>query len=172
MICTKVDKNSINSCSSSEIINDIFDDKRKDCFLRKIEISQFTSLGVLIVDDDQYNIQVLKAMLTSMNYKTDWARNGQEAIEKIEYNLKDNKIFEVILMDYNMPVMNGVEATLILNDKIQKNLIPFIEIIGITAYIDEESIKKCIDAGMKIVLTKPVSKAKLEAIMKEYNFDF
>lgn len=120
------------------------------------------------MDDDQYNIQVLKAMLASLDYKTDWARNGQEAIEKIEDNLKNNKIFDLILMDYNMPVMNGIEATLKINDKIKKNLIPFLEIVGVTAYSDEESIKKCLDAGMKTVLTKPVSKAKLEAIMEEY----
>ena len=109
-------------------------------------------------------------MLTSLDYKTDWARNGQEAIEKIEENLKNNKIFEVILMDYNMPVMNGVEATLILNDKIQKNLIPFLEIVGVTAYTDDESMRKCLDAGMKTVLTKPVSKAKLEIVMRESKF--
>ena len=113
---------------------------------------------ILIVDDDPYYLLVLEIILKSFGYKCVKAMNGQEAINKLKINsCKDNETWELklIFMDYLMPVMNGAEAA---KEILKLKNIP---IIGCTVFTNNEIITKCLDAGMKDVISNQFLKKLL-----------
>lgn len=112
----------------------------------------FVNLRVLLVDDDDMSRDIASELLNSEGAVVYEARNGLEAIEII----KKNDVFDMILMDIQMPVMDGVEAT----RKIRS--LPIREytevpLIALTADDDEEIRKMCIKAGADDFLKKPVN---------------
>ncbi|BDU51156.1 PAS domain S-box protein [Haliovirga abyssi] len=109
---------------------------------------------VLIVEDNVINAHLLEYLMKKINFKTITATNGKIAIEILE---KMEKI-DLILMDIQMPVMNGYEATKIIKNDSKLNKIP---IIAVTAYAREEEIEKILEAGMELCITKPVGKEHL-----------
>ena len=132
---------------------------------------------ILIVDDIQSNIFILKGLLGLLGLRADQAQNGLLAIEKIEAvenivcsaeNIQSVP-YTVIFMDCNMPVMDGYDATrnirlLIQQGKIHKSLI-----IGVTAYNSSENTSLCYEAGMDYVMFKPVSKQGLIELFQKYS---
>ena len=124
---------------------------------------------ILIIDDDSFNLIVLENLCKNLNLKTDSAFNGKEAVAKV-LQREDNKCgasckqYEIILMDCNMPVMNGMEATKTIRNHEFKN----IKIVGCTGYSDEVILKECLECGMNGTLMKPVDKEKLREIIFKY----
>ena len=118
---------------------------------------------VLIVDDDTFNIVSMELALSKFQSKTERAFNGSEAIEKIL-----STKFDLVLMDCNMPVLNGWEATKKIKELVQQGKIDDIPIIACTAYEDLESIEKCKEAGMSYIINKPITNDKLKKILKMY----
>lgn len=104
---------------------------------------------ILVVEDSDTNIAVIKALLSSYSFQLSFARNGQEAIEKAHQTE-----FSVILMDLSMPIMNGLEATFWLrnNDNINQKT----PIIAMTANAFAEDKVRCFQVGMDDYLTKPI----------------
>ena len=81
------------------------------------------NINVLIVDDTPFNIMGLKMLLTNLQINNiDQAFNGQEALELIK-NKNENEGYDIIFMDVNMPIMDGIEATQKLRALINKKLI-------------------------------------------------
>ncbi len=115
-------------------------------------------LQLLIVEDNLANQMFMKVILNKMNIKFDIANNGKEAIEKYQ-----NNKYDLILMDVNMPVMNGIEATKEIR-KIDEN----IPIIALTASALEGDREKFIKAGMNDYLSKPLDIEKLKVILEKY----
>ena len=114
---------------------------------------------ILIVDDEKNNYAYFKATLEKTKAELLWAQNGLEAISMCE-----SINIDIVLMDIQMPVMNGYEAT----QKI-KLLNSRIPIIGQTAYIRQEYKKKVIAAGCDDYLSKPIKSQKLlESINKQF----
>jgi len=144
----------------------LIQEEKKD--LTELTASKPKENTVLIVDDDFYNIEVLRFFLKSMNYTSEFVNNGEEAIEKVNHMATDQVSYIMILMDFNMPVMDGIEATRLLTEQMQKNEIETIPIIGITAYISPEDKEKGIQAGMKQVLNKPIKKDELKVTIEKY----
>ena len=113
----------------------------------------FTGKRVLLVDDIQVNRMISAKLLEKSGFAVETAENGQEAVDKV----KDAKAgyYDVILMDIQMPVMDGYEASaaiLKLNDK-EKASVP---IIAMTANAFAEDKKRALDAGMKGHIAKPI----------------
>jgi len=113
-------------------------------------------LHVLIVEDNRINQKLAAFLLVKLGYKVDVAGNGVEALEAV-----GKKDYDLILMDMQMPVMGGLEAT----HKIRalagtKALIP---IIALTANAMESDFQACRAAGMNDVITKPINRDKLLA---------
>ena len=117
---------------------------------------------ILIVDDDSFNIYSLEMMLNSLKIKYEVAYNGKDAITKILLN----RDISLVFIDCNMPLMDGWEATKILNEMMKRDEIDYIPIIACTAYCDEKNIQKCFDVGMKNVLIKPITKNELICVLK------
>jgi len=114
-------------------------------------------LHILLAEDKTVNQKVIKLMLTSMGHEVTIANNGQVAIE-----LYLPGQFDLILMDIQMPVMDGITATQKLKEK-YKTLPP---IVGLSANAFEGDKQKYMDLGMDEYLTKPVKKDDFHNILK------
>lgn len=119
-------------------------------------------LRVLLVDDNDYNRLVAHETLQSRARMTiDEAVNGHEAIEKLRQN-----DYDIVLMDVQMPVMNGLDATRYIRSELPppKNKVP---IIALTASLLPDDIGICKEAGMDTYVPKPFKAAELVATMAE-----
>jgi CheY-like chemotaxis protein len=107
----------------------------------------------LITEDEEVNFFYLQALLKKTSARIIRAKNGQEAVEIITRN---NHRIDLILMDINMPVMDGYEAT-----KMIKSSHPHIPIVAQTAYTFSEDREKCMRAGFNEYLAKPIRRSVL-----------
>ncbi|MNK13792.1 Aerobic respiration control sensor protein ArcB [compost metagenome] len=109
--------------------------------------------AILIAEDNQMNQHVILNILHKMGYEPDLVKNGQEALEAVK-----QKEYEIILMDIQMPVMDGLEATQIIRKTLKKQPV----IIALTANVMTDDEETCINAGMNDYIRKPF---KLEELM-------
>jgi len=120
-------------------------------------------LSILVTEDDSTNQFLIEKLLTKNGHTVTIASNGLEAVEKFEGGK-----FDLILMDVQMPQMDGLTASVILRD-LEKSRGTHVPIIALTAHVGKEDIEKCFKAGMDAYLPKPVKKAELfQAIMDSY----
>jgi two-component system sensor histidine kinase/response regulator len=121
-----------------------------------------TPLRILLVEDNADNRLLIKAFLKKYPFDMDYAENGKQGVEKF----KNNK-YDLILMDMQMPVMDGYSATRIIREWEKRNNKKETPILALTAYAMKEDREKTIKAGCSDYLTKPIKKEKLlEAIQK------
>jgi CheY-like chemotaxis protein len=114
----------------------------------------FQGLRLMIVEDDVINQKVLQGVLKRSEMLIDIANNGEECLEL----LKQNKHYDMILMDINMPVMDGYAATRKIRESSAYDTIP---IIALTALTSPDEVSKMFDVGMNGHLAKPLHKEKL-----------
>ena len=114
------------------------------------------ALRLLLVEDNVVNQKVALAMLKRMGHEADVANNGVEGIK-----LVSERFYDVVLMDWHMPEMNGLEATAEIRRKLPADRQPWI--IGLTANAMQGDREKCIEAGMNDYITKPLRKEALDA---------
>ncbi len=108
----------------------------------------YAGSAILVAEDDPVAQEVLRYLLESVRLKVDIAENGAEAVEKSRLN-----DYALILMDMQMPVMNGLEATRAIRAKPALNQMP---IVAVTANAFDADRARCLDAGMNDHLGKPV----------------
>jgi len=109
------------------------------------------SRRVLLAEDNEINQKVACAILAKMGIAPDIASNGFEAVKKLEKNR-----YDLVLMDIQMPVMDGFEATKLIRDRNSKVLDHDVRIIAMTAHALKGDRVKCLDAGMDDYVAKPV----------------
>lgn len=129
-------------------------------------VKAHSHLNILLADDNELNQQLGIDILQGYGHTVEIARDGREAIEKISRNK-----FDVILMDVNMPEMNGIEATTYIRKKMG-NPLNKIPIIALTAGVMEKEVKKLIAAGMNDYLAKPIDpdmlREKIESVLGQH----
>ena len=124
---------------------------------------------ILIVDDDQINIMVLSRYVESYgDFEFETAFNGKQAVEIVTSNAERGLFFDIILMDCNMPVMDGFQATRLILELSKKNIISKVSIIASTANASPEDFAKCHENGMVDVLFKPYGKHVLRSKLEKY----
>lgn len=111
-------------------------------------------LRILLVEDNPTNQKVISLILNQLGYTCAAASSGAEALEALGEN-----IFDVVLMDVQLPGMDGLETTRIIRARLPKERQP--RIIAMTANSLEGDKKRCLDAGMDDYLTKPVRNNEL-----------
>ena len=126
--------------------------------------------SILIVDDDVFNLFSLEMILKGFGLKCSKAINGKEAIEilkkpKIHSNCQGYKL---VIMDYQMPIMDGVESTKEIMNLIRNKEIDEVPVIGCTAFTTKNEVSRCLDAGMKDILFKPLSKNIIENLLNQW----
>jgi CheY-like chemotaxis protein len=113
----------------------------------------FKGMSVLLVEDNPVNQMVAKEMLSIGGVSVSIAENGLEAVALLEKNS-----FDAVLMDIQMPEMDGFEATSIIRNKLGLQDIP---IIAMTAHAMQGDKEKCLDAGMNYYIAKPIDNKTL-----------
>jgi signal transduction histidine kinase/CheY-like chemotaxis protein len=122
-------------------------------------IKQDESISILLAEDNPVNKKVAQKMLKHLGYKADVASNGVEAL-----NLLEEKRYDLILMDIQMPQMDGLEATRIIREKMQQIKRPCI--IAMTAYALDGDKEACLKAGMDDYICKPIQIKELENVLQ------
>jgi CheY-like chemotaxis protein len=111
---------------------------------------------ILIAEDAEYNVVLIKAYLKDCGFELDVGENGQIAVEKVMSARPD-----VVLMDLQMPVMDGLEATRVIREWEKKNGVRPVPILALTAHASGEGVGRSLEAGCTEHLTKPIKKATL-----------
>lgn len=124
---------------------------------RQVEV-KFNGEMILIVEDDPINYQVMASILSGVNLRYEWAENGRKAVDMFL-----NNTYSLILMDIQLPEMNGWEATMKIRSSDSE-----IPIIAVTAFASDPTRKKSMEAGCNDFLTKPINKAKLMKLVEKY----
>jgi signal transduction histidine kinase/CheY-like chemotaxis protein len=113
------------------------------------KLSDKLPLNILLAEDNFTNQELVVTLMRKMGYTIDAVENGRKALEIMEH-----KSFDIILMDVQMPVMNGLEATQAIIEKYPEDVRPFI--IAITANAMPGDRERFIEAGMVDYLSKPI----------------
>ena len=108
------------------------------------------NLSILLTEDNPVNQKVALSMLKRLGYKADVAFNGLDALQALE-----KKTYDVILMDIQMPEMDGLEATRCIRDRKKPAKQPCI--IAMTAYALDGDREDCLRAGMDDYISKPIN---------------
>lgn len=119
----------------------------------------------LVVEDNPVNQRVATAMLKRLGFHTDSANNGKEALDRVTTN---HTGYDIILMDCQMPVMDGYEATRYIREWEQSNGQIGTPIIALTADVLPGTEKSCLDCGMNDYLAKPVRKEMLREVLSRW----
>lgn len=117
--------------------------------LKSLKLGERLPLRILLAEDNKVNQVVASAILEEMAYKVDIANNGQEALEAAK-----ETSYDVIFMDMQMPVMDGLEATRRIRSDLPQEKQPII--MAMTANAMENDRKRCLEVGMDDYLSKPV----------------
>lgn len=115
---------------------------------------------ILLVEDNELNQQVAMEILENMGFVIDIAENGEIAVTKV-----NEKHYDVVLMDMQMPVMDGVEAAKQIRENPKYESIP---IIAMTANAMAADRERCLNAGMNDHITKPIDPKKLFTILLKW----
>ena len=118
----------------------------------------FNGETILLVEDNEINVMVGKQILSKWNLKIDVAYNGEEALEKVK-----NNNYSVVLMDIQMPVMNGYDASI----KI-RTFNTEVPIIALSASVFVEVKEKIFDCGMNDFVYKPFDPRDLYAKLSHF----
>jgi len=114
------------------------------------------SIRLLIADDNEENVFLLQAYLAGQSVIIETVGSGNEALEKRRY-----KQYDLILMDLQMPGMNGIAATREIRQWEREQAAPPVPIIALTAHSMSEAALECKQAGCDGLLSKPIEKAQL-----------
>lgn len=118
-------------------------------------------INILVVDDNRTNRMVLESILSSQNFRVDLATDGDEALEALQ-----KTDYDIMLIDVNMPRLNGIEATKLWRQMESKE--KRLPIVGVTADATDETKEKCLSAGMDERITKPVEAKNLISKVRHY----
>ncbi len=144
--------------AGDEVFNSSAADATKvDC----VEIRE-SKTRLLVVDDSEVNRVMLSDQLKAAGYAVDVACDGKEAIDRVS-----QREFACILMDLQMPDMDGTDATRAIRELYQTRQAAMPPVIALTAHVTEQHRQQCFDAGMDGFLTKPVDRKTLLQMIVE-----
>ncbi len=131
------------------------DNKKND---RKV----FNGKRVLLVEDNLLNQHLTSKILIKEGYATDIAENGKIGLDMFMENP-----YDLILMDIQMPVMDGIQATRLIREYEKKNNIKKIKIIAVTAHTKDGERQKLFNAGLDLYLSKPFKSEELLGMIED-----
>jgi len=134
-----------------------------DFSLQKSGNLPFEKSRALIVDDNPFNLLVAKHLLEGLNFTVETALNGKLGVDLAKTaHVTQKKPFILVLMDLQMPVMDGYEATKVLREMIVEGEIPDLHIIAVSANDSEDDKRRCKEVGMNDHLAKPLNEKHLK----------
>jgi CheY-like chemotaxis protein len=115
---------------------------------------------LLLMEDDAVNRMTLGMYLKKLGYRVDAAENGREGLEKLKA-----EAYEVVLMDIQMPVMDGMEAARRIRAGLRGATPPDVPIVAITAHAMQGDREKFLEAGMDEYVAKPLDLRELAGVL-------
>ena len=138
-------------------------DKPEDFILPKAN-TNFRGKCILLVEDNELNSEIAAEILNEYGFLVDTEENGAEAVEKVKNSASGN--YDLVLMDVQMPVMNGYEATKEIR-ALANPALAGITILAMTANAFDEDRKKALECGMDGFLSKPIVIEELIAMLQK-----
>ncbi len=129
----------------------------------KQQVKKDQKLNILLVEDNKINQKVAMATLKPFGHEVEIADNGQIAVDMLKQHN-----FDIILMDIQMPVMDGLTATRMIREMEGENQQSGTKIIALTANAMKEDQEKCYSAGMDDFISKPFKRQDIERILYEF----
>ncbi|MBR2090439.1 MAG: response regulator [Fibrobacter sp.] len=129
------------------------------------ESFDFTGKKILLVEDNELNQEIAQSLLSDMGMVVDCLDDGSLAVEKLK--TVEPNAYDLILMDVQMPIMNGLDASRCIR-AMDSEYLKKIPIIAMTANAFEEDRKAAIDAGMNDHIAKPIDVVKLKEVLKRF----
>ena len=126
-----------------------------------VEFANTYPFNILVVEDNHINQHVINRILQRLGYQPELANDGQEAVEAANF-----KSYDLILMDMQMPVMDGLEATRTIRKTVSNQPI----IVALTANVMEGTRQECFEAGMNDYITKPIKLEELTELIVKWSF--
>jgi signal transduction histidine kinase/BarA-like signal transduction histidine kinase len=120
---------------------------------------------VLLFEDNNINAEIATILLKEKSMSVDWVKNGKEGLEKFSACPVDS--YDVILMDIQMPIMGGIEATKEIR-ALERPDAKMIPIIAMTGNAFQEDVERCLSAGMNAHLAKPIDPERLFETILHY----
>ena len=142
-------------CFSSDSVNEPTANLEEDL------LEQYSHIKILLVEDNEINIMVAMDVLESLGVQVDLAKNGLEAISNVT-----NNNYDLVLMDIQMPEMDGMEATKEIRKIRSSKDLP---IVALTANVLQEEVEKYKELGMNDHIGKPFERSELETIIRRLN---
>ncbi len=152
-------------CAFQEKILEIRVEQNDDKSEFAAERNSLKGLHFLAAEDNEINSEILREILSMEGADCEIVENGQQAVER--FMNAEEKAFDAILMDVQMPVMNGYDATRAIRSLERKDAIT-IPIIAMTANAFAEDEKEALDAGMNVHLAKPIDVELLNKVINHY----
>jgi len=134
-------------------------ESKSDYGVSKGKITSTSGLTILLAEDIKANRKLIKYMLEDIGHNVITAKNGEECI-----NILKNTHPDIILMDMQMPVLNGYETTNIIRQSRQWKRIP---VVALTAYAMTGDIEKCMQVGCDYYLSKPFTREQLYHVLSQ-----
>jgi signal transduction histidine kinase/ligand-binding sensor domain-containing protein/HPt (histidine-containing phosphotransfer) domain-containing protein len=128
--------------------------------LQNANLMDFSASNILLVEDNELNQQVVLGFLEDTKANVDVAENGLIALDKLS-----NNNYDLVLMDIQMPEMDGITATLEIRKQDKYKDLP---IIAMTAHAMPDELNKCLDVGMNEYFNKPIDPKALFSLMARY----
>jgi len=138
------------------------DDQRLEDSNNSEQSPQARSLSILLAEDNVINQKLVIRLLTNKGHKVQVVSNGRQAVDAVS-----QQTFDLILMDIQMPEMDGLEATAVIRER-EKETGTHIPIIALTAHAFKSDQERCFAAGVDGYLTKPIQKDELFAQLDRY----
>ena len=128
-------------------------------------VDDFSDCHILLVEDNELNREIALYLLQNLKSRLDTAEDGQEAVEKVRMSSGDP--FDLILMDVQMPRMNGYEATRTIR-RMKDPALANTPIVAMTANAFDEDRENALNAGMNDHIAKPIEYEKLRAVLRDH----
>ena len=138
--------------------------RRQDLDDLEESLKQLAGRRVLLVEDTPFNQEIATEFLKQINIDIELAQNGQEAVDFLSYDTNVQSV-SAILMDVQMPIMDGFEATRRIRNQLGLKSIP---IIAMTANAMKGDKQKCLNAGMDDYISKPVAQEVLYSMLVKW----
>ncbi|KAF7592151.1 Histidine kinase [Aspergillus hancockii] len=119
---------------------------------------------VLMAEDNKINQEVALRMLALEEvYDVTVVKDGQEAYDTVKANMEEGRVFDLIFMDIQMPILDGLEST-----RLIRQMGYSAPIVALSAFAEDSNIKDCMDSGMDMFISKPIRRPVLKQVLNKF----
>lgn len=122
-------------------------------------------IRVLVAEDNTVNQEVVRRMLALEEvYDVTIVKDGQEAYDTVKSSMEKGDMFDLIFMDIQMPILDGIEST-----RLIRQIGYSAPIVALSAFAEESNIKDCMDCGMDMFMSKPIRRPALKQVLSKFS---